>query len=266
MTGITGRSAVLLAMAAIASVASAKSDVPWDGVFAGVNAGEASSSTCNSRALKGATIAPAAALEFNNRDCSNNGALVGGVRIGENFQYKRLVLGVDADLDIWRAKEFNQSLKYSGVAPPPGTYVYSGKPSPSGFAVIGPRIGYGGDTWLPYLEVGTIIAAGSHDSTLFYTPIGAKKPMASFGGGKDFSSTGWVAGGGFELGLNGAWSITAEYFHANFGKGSSSSTTCNGAVSACAAFSGISFDNNHEGFSANIFHVGITHWFGYWEP
>ncbi len=38
--------------------------------------------------------------------------------------------------------------------PPPGTYVYSGRQSPSGFAVVGPRIGYAGDTWLPYLEQG----------------------------------------------------------------------------------------------------------------
>jgi outer membrane immunogenic protein len=266
MTTTTGRSATLLAMAAIANVVSAKSDVPWDGVYVGVNTGEASSSTCNSWALNGAMIAPAIALEFNNRDCSTNRALVGGVQIGENFQYKRLVLGVDADLDFWRAKEFKQSLKYSGVVPSPGTYLYSGKLSPSGFAVIGPRIGYAGDTWLPYLRVGTIIAAGSHNSTLFYTPTGAKKPTASFSGGKEFSSTGWVAGGGFELGLNGAWSITAEYLHSNFGKGSNSSTTCNGSVPTCATFSGMAFDNIHEGFSANIFRVGVTYWFGYWEP
>jgi outer membrane immunogenic protein len=231
-----------------------------------VNAGAASSSTCNRWTLHGTTIAPATAIEFNNRDCSNSSALVGGVRIGEHFQYKRLVLGVDADLDFWGAKKFNQSLKYSGAVPLPGTYLYSDKPSPSGFAVIGPRIGYAGDTWLPYLRLGTIIAAGSHNSTLFYTPTGAKEPTASFSGGKNFSSTGWVAGGGFELGLNGAWSITAEYLHSNFGKGSTSRATCSGTAPTCATFSGISFDNIHEGFSAHIVRIGITYWFGYWEP
>jgi outer membrane immunogenic protein len=265
MTKLKIRSAALLAMTGIAGMASAKVDIPWDGAYLGVNAGEASSSTCNRWALNGVTVAPATAFEFNNRDCSDSSTLIGGMRIGENFQYKRLVLGVDADLDFWRAKQFSQSLKYSGAVPPPGTYHYSDKPSPSGFAIIGPRIGYAGDTWLPYLEIGAIIAAGSHHSTLFYTPAGAKIPTASFSGGTDFSSTGWVAGGGFELGLNGAWSITAEYLHANFGKGSNSSATCNGAVPACAAFSGISFDNTHDGFSANIFHIGITYWFGYWE-
>jgi outer membrane immunogenic protein len=116
------------------------------------------------------------------------------------------------------------------------------------------------------LRVGTILTAGSHNSTLFYTPTGATKPTASFSGGKDFSTTGWVAGGGFELGLNGAWSITAEYLYVNLGKGSYSTTACNGSAAVCAAFSGISFDNIHKGFSANIFRVGVTYWFGYWEP
>jgi opacity protein-like surface antigen len=256
----------VLAIGAIAGLASANSDIPWDGPYLGASAGEASSNACNSRSLNGAMIARAAAFEFNNRDCSNGSALIGGVRMGENFQYKRLVLGVGADLDYWGAEEFNQSLKYSGAVPPPGTYVYSSRQSPSGFAVIAPRIGYAGDTWLPYLEVGAIIAAGSHGSALFYTPPGAKEPTASFNGGKGFSSPGWVAGGGFELGLNGAWSITAEYLHAKFAKESNSTGTCNGSGLTCAAFAGVSLDDIHEGLSANIFRVGFTYWFGYWEP
>jgi opacity protein-like surface antigen len=217
----------------------------------------------NRWALNGAMIAPplhlSSAVEIVQRRRACRWRAV-----GRNFQY-RLVLGIDADLGFWAAKGLNQLLKYSGAVPLPGTYHYSDTPSPRGFAVIGPRIGYAGDTWLPYILVGTIIAAGSHGSTLYYTPTGAKIPTASFSGGKDFSSTGWVAGGGFELGLNGAWSITAEYLHSNFGKGSNSSGTCNGSVPACAAFSGITFDNIHEGFSANIVRVGITYWFGYWE-
>jgi hypothetical protein len=57
----------LLAVAAIARAASAQSDSPWDGVYVGVNAGEASRSTCNSWALNGAIIGPSVAFEFNNR-------------------------------------------------------------------------------------------------------------------------------------------------------------------------------------------------------
>jgi opacity protein-like surface antigen len=233
-------------------------------MYIGGNVGDASSSTCNSAALNGVAIDPPIASTFNFGNCSKSGALVGGVQIGENFQTKRLVWGIDADLDYWSAKTLSQSLKNTGAVPPAGTYDFSGKQSPSGFAVIGPRIGYAGDTWMPYVKAGTILAIGSHSSTLFYTPTAATRPTASFSGDKDFGTTGWVAGGGFELGLNGAWSITAEYLHANLGKGSNSTTNCSGKVSACAAFSGISFDNAHAGFSANIFRVGITYWFRYW--
>jgi len=52
---------------------------------------------------------------------------------------------------------------------------FPGKLSPKDFAIVGPRIGYAGDLWLPYLRVGAIITTGSHNSTLSYTPAGATK-------------------------------------------------------------------------------------------
>jgi opacity protein-like surface antigen len=253
----------MLALASMAGVASAQSDHPWDGVYAGVNAGGARNNTCTNSTLNGATINSASAATFSN--CPSGG-LVGGVQIGDNFQTKRLVWGIGADIDIWSAKDHNQSLKYTGELPPPGTYAFSGRLSPNDFAIIGPRIGYAGDLWLPYLRVGALITTGSHNSTLNYTPQGATKPAASFSGGKNFASTGWVAGGGTEIGLNGAWSITVEYLHTNLGKGSNSTTTCSGSASACGAFSGISLDSSHNAFTANIFRIGINYWFGYWEP
>jgi opacity protein-like surface antigen len=258
------RVTALLVLASIAGVASARPDVPWDGGYFGANFGEGSSSTCNSWSLNGAGLDPAAASEFNNRACSSSDAFVVGLQLGENFQYKRFVWGIGADLDFGSSKILNQPLKFSGIVPPPGTYVYSSKQNPGGFAIIAPRIGYGGNTWFPYLRAGAIIAEGSHDSELVYTPAGGTKSTASFSGGKDFTDVGWVAGGGFELGLNGAWSITAEYLHANLGKGSDSNGACGGLAAACAPFSGISFDNSHEGFSTNIIRIGITYWFSYW--
>jgi opacity protein-like surface antigen len=80
---------------------------------------------------------------------------------------------------------------------------------------------------------------------------------------KNFTSTGWVAGGGVELVLSGPWSISAEYLHANLGKGSNSTTTCTGTASACAAFSGVSLDSTHNSFTADMFRIGINYWFWY---
>lgn len=265
MARLSSHSGALLALASIAGIASARTDKPWDGFYAGVNAGGARTSTCTSSPLNGATIDSTSVTTFSSRYCPSGG-IVGGVQIGDNFQIKRLVWGVGADLDAWSAKDNNRSWKYAGAVPPAGTYAFSGKLSPNDFIVIGPRIGFAGDLWLPYLRVGAIITTGSRDSTLSYTPTGATKPAASFSGGRNFRSSGWAAGGGTEIGLNGAWSITAEYLHVNLGRSPNSTTTCNGSASACAAFSGISLDSIHNNFSANIFRVGFTYWFGYWEP
>lgn len=263
MMKLARRPVGLLALVSIAGAACAQSEYAWDGLYAGLKAGGASNNTCDTWSLNGATIDPTIAAAFSNRTCPNNSTFVGGVQIGDNFQYKRLVWGIGAEFDDWSAKNHNRSLKYAGSVSPPGTYTFSGKLSPSGFGVIGPSIGYAGDHWLPYLRAGAIITGGSHNSTLIYTPTGTTKSSASFSGGKNFTTTGWVAGGGVELVLSGPWSISAEYLHANLGNGSNSTTTCTGTAAACAAFSGISLDSIHNSFTANMFRVGVNYWFWY---
>jgi len=260
--------AICLALAgtADAGVAHAHDTTPWDGSYVGFNAGESSNSTCNSWALDGGTTTPTNASQLGSRDCSKTGALVGGLQIGENFQYKRFVWGIGVDLDYWNSKTHNESINYLGRTLPLGRYGFSAKEAPSAFAIIGPRIGYAANPWLAYLRVGGMLSAGAHNSELFYTPTGASRPTASFSGGRDFSTYGWVAGGGTELGLYGAWSLTVEYLHASLGKGSDSPGACNGPVAVCGAFLGLFLGTAHEGFSANIFHVGITYWLDYWDP
>jgi outer membrane immunogenic protein len=251
----------MLAVAAFLGARPVQGDPSWDGVYAGVNAGAGSNATCDSWALSGAT--PAAAAVFYNRTCPNTDGFVGGVQIGDAFQYRRLVWSFGADVDAWSAGSYDRSLRYAGNVPPPGTYAFSGRLRPSAFGIIGPRIGYAGDHWLPYLRVGAIITGGSRGSTLSYATTGTAKPTASFSGGGTQVSAGWVAGGGAEFVLSGPWSISAEYLHASLGNGSNSIATCTGSPSACAAFSGISLDSAHNSFTANIFRIGINYWFGY---
>ncbi len=259
------RSAAALALSWLAPIAAARPDLPWDGFYFGGHVGDAIGGACSNWTLTGETISPQGAAEFSHQGCSRSGSFVGGLQAGENFQSGRLVWGVVADLDYSRAENLAQPFKYTGTAPPPsGTYSFSSKPSPGGFAVIGPRIGYAGSIWLPYVRAGAMIAIGSHDSRLFYTPTGAAKPNDSFDGGSNFSDVGWVSGAGFELGLNGAWSITAEYLHAGLGRGSASRMGCSGSAATCAGFSGITLDAAHREYSANIIRVGVTYWFDYW--
>ena len=259
MQKLTVRTAALLLLASIAGVAAAQSDNPWNGTYFGMNAGEARNNACVSGTLAGAAGSP-----LSGQICPGGGVVVGGVQIGDNFQYKHLVVGYEAELDLSGAKSRSLSMNSAGPRPPAGTYVLSGKLNPNGFSVISARIGFASLQWHPYLKVGAIIAGGAHDSTLSYTPTGALKPLVSFNGGKNFSTAGWVAGGGVEYGLNGPWSFSLEYLYSNLGKGSNSTATCSGLAAACAEFSGVSFDTSHDSFKAGIFRIGLTYWFHYW--
>jgi len=172
MMNLVRRSTTVAALALIAGAASAATEIPWDGYYAGLNAGEARSDACNSGTLTGTISDPAFATAFYNPSCPNNGSFVGGIQVGENFQHKHLVLGLGAELESWRGKNHGVAVNYTGAAPPPGTYTFSGKSTPNGFAVIGPRVGYGGLQFLAYMTGGAVITDGSHNSTLSYIPTG----------------------------------------------------------------------------------------------
>jgi outer membrane immunogenic protein len=243
----------------------AQSDHPWAGPYIGLNAGAAHSSTCVTSSLQGVSVIAASDAGFGNRYCPS-GDFVGGLQIGENFQIDRFVWGIGADLDYWSAKNVEQTSKYAGSAAPAGAYSFSGKLNPGDFFFVGPRVGYAGDLFLPYLRVGGVVTSGSHSGSLSYASTVAAKPSASFSTGENFSSTGWGAGGGVEIGLNGAWSVTLDYLHINLGQSSRSSAVCDGSPADCSVFAGTSLDSTHGAFSANVFRIGINYWFRYWEP
>jgi outer membrane immunogenic protein len=254
--------AILPALIFMAGAVSAQSSTPlWDGFYLGASVGGENTKACSSSALTGMNIAAATSTLTR----CGSGGLVGGLQFGDNFQIKRLVFGIGADVIISEAKSDNSTLQFVGAAPPPGTYSLSGRLSPKDFAIIGGRIGYGGNLVFPYVRAGAVITTGSQSSTLAYVPAGTTTPVASFDGGKNFNSTGWAAGAGAEIGLNGAWSLSAEYLHMSLGNGSNSATTCAGPASACSAFAGVALDTTHGSFTANLFRVGINYWFNYWD-
>jgi outer membrane immunogenic protein len=265
MRGIIGMKnvfavAVMLALFSMTGVVSAQNATAWDGFYLGASLGGENTNVCNRSVLTGVNIDPASPAFTS---CSSGG-LVGGLQFGENFQIGRLVLGIGADVVFSQVKDRNSTLNFAGTEPPPGTYTLSGKLSPKDFAIIGGRIGYGGSLIFPYIRAGAVVTS-SQSSTLAYTPTGTTARIASFGGGKNFNSSGWAAGAGAEIGLNGAWSISAEYLHMSLGNGSNSTTTCGGATGACSAFAGVSLENTHNAFTANIIRIGINYWFNYWD-
>src|SRR5271167_2330808 len=190
------RSAALLALISIAGAASAQdviatSGTDWRGFYAGVNLGGAWNHTCNSWTPAG-TLPPNVATAFYNRDCPSNGTFVGGAQIGYNFQSDQWVWGFGLDYEAYSAKNRNLTYTYAGPTPPPdGTYAFSGKGSPNGFLLLGPRIGYAIDNWLPFFRVGGVFTSGTRRNTATFTDANG---TASFSSGKDFNSSGFGVG------------------------------------------------------------------------
>jgi opacity protein-like surface antigen len=258
------RAAAALALISIGMGAWAQSDIPWNGFYAGLNAGDASNNTCNHWSL-GNNAADAAAAAFAHANCPSGGFL-GGLQVGENFQHGRLVIGLGADFDVSTAKSSNQTWISSGPGGPAGTYTAAGRLTPANFGIVSARIGYGGTMWFPYVRGGALITSGGHDDGLSYTLPGAVRPTATFDGARNYNSTGWVAGGGTEWGFNGPFSISLEYLHESLGKGPSGAAGCTGVAVTCAEFAAIALQSSHDAFNSNIIRVGVNYWFGYWNP
>jgi outer membrane immunogenic protein len=258
------RVAVPLALILFAGAASAQgvittsSATDWHGFYMGINAGGAWSTTCNTWTANGPLVDSAA---FNNRNCPNNGVFVGGVQIGYNFQSTQWVWGLEADYDAWETQNKSRTVVYNGSGLPNGTYAFSGKISPDGFLILGPRLGYAVDNWLPYLRAGAVISSGSHDLTASYTPTGASAPTATFNGGKNSTSTGFGISAGFEYALPEQWSFKMEYTYVDLGKGSNSGVTCNPPGAACNAFANFTLDSIHNSFTASVLRVGVNYRF-----
>jgi outer membrane protein OmpA-like peptidoglycan-associated protein len=249
-------------------------DVPyWRGFYIGGNIGGAWNSTCNNWSLNGpASTDPALIDAFNNRSCPNKGVFIGGAQIGYNFQYDRWVWGFGLDYDQWSAKNHSRTLTYAPAVPtgfPAGTAAFSGKVSPNGFAILGPRIGYAMGNALPYIRAGGVYAGGSRSTSATYTAAGDASPDAFFSGSKNFKSSGFGAGAGMDYLLSDNWFLRAEYTFIKLGKGTTSSAQCTSAGTAagaaiCGQFgsNALELDNIHNSFTANIVRVGVNYKFG----
>jgi outer membrane immunogenic protein len=257
--------ALLLASAAFTGTASAQDVIAtagtdWRGFYAGGNLGGLWNSTCNTWTPNNGIANPTVANAFYNRNCPNNGNFVGGVQIGYNFQYNQLVWGFGLDYDFLSSKSHNRTFTYTGPTPPPdGVYNFSGKTTPNGFALLGPRIGYALDNWLPYFRIGGVFTSGTRRSNATFTDATG---TASFQSGKNFNSSGFGVGAGVEYMIADPWSFRAEYTHISLGKGTNSVSSCSGSAATCAEYGNISLDNIHNSLSANIFRVGINYKFG----
>jgi outer membrane immunogenic protein len=253
----------LIALASISGAAAAQS--VGGGFYGGINLGGASNTTCNTWQASSSLIHnPAILNALNNRNCPKQSTFVGGAQIGYNFQYGDWVWGFGADYDAWGSKTKNSSYTYNPTtAPviPTGTYSFYGKANPNGFFILGPRVGYSLDNWLPYVRVGGVFTSGSNTGSASFTPTGATTPTASFTGSKNSKSSGSGIGAGFEAKIADQCSLGAEYTHVSLGKSNSSVSSCQGTASACSGFANIQLQNFHNSFTASVVRVLINYEF-----
>jgi outer membrane immunogenic protein len=263
---LISRLAGLLVLASITGAASAQDVIAtvtnqWQGFYAGANIGGAWNTTCNTWNLNNVSN-PVIVNAFNNRNCPNNGTFIGGVSLGYNFQYNEWVWGASVDYDYWSSKNRNSSYTYAGTPPPStgSTFSFSGKGNPNGIFLLGPRVGYAVDNWLPYIKVGGAFTSGSHNGTATFTD-GATGQTASFSGGKNFKANGFGAGVGTDVMIADQLFFRMEYTYVNLGKGTSTVTTCTGSAAVCNQFGLLQLNNIHNSFTASLFRVALAYKF-----
>jgi outer membrane immunogenic protein len=141
-----------------------------------------------------------------------NGGLGGG-QIGANFQYGRVVAGLEADIS---ALDSDATAKYTNINGGP-SYL-SAKLNYLG--TVRPRLGYLISPSTLLYGTGGWAYGGAKYSSAFYRPSGEQ----NFGGSDRYTATGYAAGAGVEHALpvrflgSSAWTIRAEWLHYDLGK------------------------------------------------
>jgi outer membrane immunogenic protein len=160
----------------------------WSGFYIGANAGYAWSPNNNQLALLG---------DFPT-GLSPEGGFVGG-QIGYNWQFGRVVVGAEADLQGADISDRVQDLNF-------GDNFHSRL---DWFGTVRGRLGYAFDRTLVFATAGFAFG-GVHNNV-----DGAILPGSPYK--FDGTATGYVLGAGVEYKLNPAWSVKGEYQYINLG-------------------------------------------------
>jgi outer membrane immunogenic protein len=205
-----GRGLIVLACACVEAGKLAAADLPypvksppaavpapsWTGFYLGGELGFGMDSVGWRNLGASAAFSP---LDSLTRD--RGSGVIGGGQLGYNFQFDRIVLGIEGSVS---AADFDRSFASPYF---PATDVWSSKLTWLG-AVTG-RIGYGFDSWLPYIKGG--VAAGNVDTTIQSNALGALPQGSAI-------HYGWTAGGGVEVKVTPRFSLGLEFMHTDLGR------------------------------------------------
>jgi outer membrane immunogenic protein len=131
----------------------------------------------------------------------SGGGVIGGGQLGYNFQYNRLVFGIEGSAS---AADFDRSFASPYF---PATDVWSSKLTR--LTTVTGRVGYGSDTWLPYIKGG--FAAGNVETSIRNNAVGVVSQGSAV-------HAGWTVGGGVEVKLTRQLSLGLEFMHTDLGR------------------------------------------------
>lgn len=181
----------------------------WTGLYAGLNAGYGvGNGSFREFQFIDPTVPPAGGelthyfSSYAPQKISPQGALAGG-QLGYNWQFDRLVIGVEGDAQ-WSGQK--DTACAAGCTAPPETLTQR----LNWLATVRGRLGYAERGYLLYVTAGGALA--EIQETELFSDFNSLVPST-------FKRTngGWVAGGGIEAWVFGNWTVKAEYLHFDLG-------------------------------------------------
>jgi outer membrane immunogenic protein len=177
--------------------------------------------------------------------------ILGGIQYGSNWQFNRLVLGLESDFSFSDIKATQTIVSTI----PNGVLTSSGDQKLSWFSTTRGRVGYTiTDNLLLYGTGG--LAAGRANATSSFLLAGC--PVGNcIAGTRAKTLWGWTAGGGLEYGI-GHWSVRIEYLHYDLGDLNYTMTDASLPLPGA-------FINTSTKFSGEIVRAGFNYRFD-WTP
>jgi outer membrane immunogenic protein len=182
----------------------------------------------------------------------HNNAFTGGAQVGYNWQSNNMVVGVEGDIEAYRAK-----LTTAAARVYPGnlaiTYLEGTNVSTNWLSTSRLRVGWANDKVLLYATGGLALTDLSVSDTFSDNNVLG----AAVGGSATTKlKAGWTAGAGLEYALSRNWSVRGEYLYVDLGSVSTTGTVTN------AAFPGLTNPLSITGkVTANIARAALNYRF-----
>ena len=237
----------------------------WCGWYVGVNIGGAVASADDT--LVGTNILSPVALQVvtSERPVS----VIGGVHAGFNWQWRALIVGLEADIDAAGFKDTGNGPVTLIAGPALGLVAgqsFSAMDEVHSFGTARVRLGLPYGNWLPYVTGGFAWQQVSSTETFVGGPPASATLVTAQVLSNSAVRTGWAAGVGVESGpITGHWTLRAEYLHIDTGTWNNSFGPAPTTIATGGPFmirQGTVL-NESTRLTNDVFRVGVSYYFGH---